>query len=336
MTRAGIAVALALACLGAPAQAAMTICNRTSTVLYAATAAVAAGKTQAQGWTRIVPGDCQVARNETLTASSYLVHARSSLAHSGPARAWGGKVPVCVKDTDFHFAPAAAAACKEEGAFTLPFAPIARGNHGNWTMTLDETPALPSLMAAQLAGVKRLLHDNGYDVGPLDGAPNRKTGAALAAFRKQAKLSDKAGNAELFSALERNALKTNAPSGYTICNDGKALLEAALAQTGDGKSLAHGWWTVPPGACARALTTPLAQQTYYLYARRKDGVAVVAGGEKFCIAATAFETGTRGDCAARGQAEAGFLRTQTNGLPGYVARIGDKGLAPGGAPGLKR
>jgi uncharacterized membrane protein len=330
MRRLWLGAALALLCAATPAEAALTLCNRTSTVLYAATAATKGAQTQVQGWTRILPGDCQVA--EDLTAQTYLVHARSSLAHSGPAKAWGGKLPICVKDANFSFNLPARAACKEDGAFTLPFAPLATGGRRSWTMTLDESPALPSLMAAQLAGVRRLLHDNGYDVGPLDGAPDKKTSTALAAFRRQMPSGDKAGNPELFMALEQQAFRTNAPAGYTICNDGKLLMEAALAEVGKGKISVRGWWTVPPGACARASTTPLAQADYYLFGRHKDGKPVLSGAEKFCVAPTAFEIKERGNCAGRGQAEAGFLRTQTNGAAGAVVHVGDKGLLPGGAP----
>jgi uncharacterized membrane protein len=332
MRRLWLGVALALLCAATPAQAALTLCNRTSTVLYAATAATRGAQTQVQGWTRIVPGDCQVARAEDLVAQTYLVHARSSLAHSGPAKAWGGKLPICARDGNFNFNLPARAPCKEDGTFALPFAPLATGGRRSWTMTLDESPALPSLMAAQLAGVRRLLHDNGYDVGPLDGAPDKKTGAALTAFRKQMRFADKAGNPELFMALEQQASRTNAPAGYTICNDGKGLMEAALAETDKGKISVRGWWTVPPGACARASTTPLARADYYLFARHKDGKPVLGGAEKFCIAPTAFEIRERGNCASRNQAEAGFLRTPTNGQAGTVAHVGDKGLLPGGAP----
>lgn len=327
----GLGAVLLLA--ATPAHAALNLCNRTSYILYAATAAIQGAQVSAQGWTRITPGDCQTVRPEELTASTYLVYARSSLSHSGPARAWGGKRPICVRDPDFHVTqPVTATVCKDDGAFALPFAALNTGGKRNWTMTLDETPAQPALPAAQLAGVKRLLRDNGYDVGALDGTVSKKTGTALAAYRKTANL-DKGGNAELFAALERDAFKTNAPMGYTVCNDGKALLEVALAQTGNGKSATHGWWSVLPGACARAVTTALGNDAYYLFARHKNGAPVAAGPEKFCIAPTAFEIKERGNCTARGQAEAGFVRTQTNGVAGYVAHVGDKGLAPnGGAP----
>jgi uncharacterized membrane protein len=321
----GIAVAVLLA--ATPAKAALTLCNRTSYVLYAATAAIKSPQSQTQGWTRITPGDCQVARKEALTAETYLVHARSSLGHNGPARAWGGGFPMCVRDTDFAMNTSVAmAVCSAEGTFALPFAALDTGGKRNWTMTLDEKPALASLTAAQLAGVKRLLRDNGYAVGPVNGVPNRQTGAALAAFRKKMRFPDQAGNAELFNTLENEARKTNAPAGYTVCNDGNTVLEVALAETAQGKALSRGWWTVPRGACARALTAPLTTGAYFLLARRKDGAVVAGGVEKFCVSPTAFEIRERGNCAARRQAEAGFVRTQTGGLAGYTARIGDKGL----------
>jgi len=326
-------LALALFCAATPAEAALTLCNRTSTILYTATAAIKGPQSQTQGWTRIVPGDCQIARPEDLTAETYMIHARSSLAHSGPAKAWGGSFPLCVKDGNFNFRQSGAmAVCKEDGAFALPFAALDTNGRRSWTMTLDETPALPSLMAAQLAGVKRLLKDNGYDVGPLDGAPSKKTSAALAAFRKRMNFPDRSGNAELFAALEREALKTNAPAGYTICNDGKTAMEAALAEVAKGKIIVRGWWAVPPGACARVITTPLAGGAYSLFVRHKDGKPIAEGPEKFCIAAAAFENQQQANCAARGQTEAGFQRTPTNGAPGFVAHVGDKGLLPGGAP----
>ena len=40
-----------------PAQAALTLCNRTSYILYAATSAIRSPQSQTEGWTRIAPGD---------------------------------------------------------------------------------------------------------------------------------------------------------------------------------------------------------------------------------------------------------------------------------------
>jgi uncharacterized membrane protein len=316
---------LALGTMSVPAQAALTLCNRTSYILYAATSAVQGGRSETAGWTRVAPGECQIARKEPLTAERYLVHARSSMAHSGPARAWGGNQQVCVKDGNFVLKqPAAKPSCIDD-SFALPFASL--NNHGNrvWTMNFDEQPAM-TLTQAQLAGVKRLLKDNGYPIAQIDGKPDKATGLALNDFRKRMHFDPNAGNAELFQALEREARKKIAPAGYTVCNDSPDVLLVALGQTDGGKTVSRGWWTVTPGACARAMTMPLGSDAIYLLAQRKAGGTVVAGSQRFCTAATAFEIEGNQNCAGRGFAEAGFAATPTKGLSGYVAHIGPAGL----------
>ena len=316
---------LALGAMSLPAQAALTLCNRTSYILYAATSAVQGGRSETAGWTRVAPGECQIARKEPLTAQSYLVHARSSMAHSGPARAWGGNQQVCVKDGNFALKqPSAKSSCTED-SFALPFATLDNRGKRVWTMNFDEQPAM-TMTEAQLAGVKRLLKDNGYTIAQIDGKPDKATGLALADFRKRMHFDPNAGNAELFQALETQARKKIAPAGYTVCNDSPDALLIALGQMDGGKTVSRGWWTVTPGACARAMTAALNSAAIYLLAQRKAGTALVAGNQRFCIAATAFEIEGNQNCASRGFAEAGFAATQTKGLSGYVARIGSAGL----------
>ncbi|HVV28032.1 MAG TPA: DUF1036 domain-containing protein [Rhizomicrobium sp.] len=326
MTRAVLLALLMAFCAPVSARAALTLCNRTSYILGAATAATGGPGANVAGWTRIVPGDCQVARKEALTSGTYLVHARSSLAHSGPSRVWGGRYSVCVKDGNFTLKPSAMQpACTAEGTFALPFAPI--GNHGksSWTMNFDEQPAM-TLTQAQLAGVKRLLTDNGYKVGAIDGKPNKATGAALAEFRKKMHFAPLAGNAELFDALEREAARKTAPAGYAVCNDSKETLLVALGQGDGGKAVSRGWWTVPAEGCARAIAMPLTGDTVYLLVQRANGTAVVAGPRTFCTVAAAFEIRGAGNCAARGYAEAGFARTDTRGRSGVIVHVGAAGL----------
>ena len=88
------------------------------------------------------------------------------------------------------------------------------------------------------------------------------------------------------------------------------------------------WRFSEGGACARAVTTPLALDAVYLLAQTKDGGTVAGGNQKFCVTAVQFDIQGRGNCAARGFAEAGFAATVTRGRAGYVARIGAGGLAP--------
>lgn len=324
--RAALLAVLMLAGLCAPARAALTLCNRTSYILYAATAAIQSPRSETQGWTRIAPGDCQLARKEPLTAETYLVHARSSIAHSGPARSWGGNYPVCVKDGNFIIRQSVTQpVCTTGDTFALPFAPLDNHGHTNWTMTFNE-PGLTSLSAAQLAGAKRLLKDIGYPVGAINGAPDKATGKALADFRKRMHFPPTAGNVELFTALEAEARKTSAPAGYTVCSRARGPLLLALALTEKGQPVARGWWTVQPGACARLLTTALDGKPLYLLAQRPGGANVVTGSQRFCIVSQTFDIHGAGNCAARGYSEAGFAATLAQGRQGLIATVTDDGL----------
>jgi uncharacterized membrane protein len=332
--RTGTVPRLAMACFAGlfllvlpdPAKADLKLCNRTSYVLEAATSTIKNTESLTQGWSRIIPGDCTTVIKGRLAAASYLVYARSSLAHSGPTRAWGGAFPVCVKEGDFVLHQTVTQAyCTAADTFALPFAPVNLRNRRDWTMDFDETPSLSSLIAAQLAGVKRLLGDNGYKPGAIDGSPNKATAAALADFRNKMKFKPQDGNDLLFAALEKQAETKSAPQGYAVCNDSSEPLLAAIAQTGPGKPNSRGWWRIAPKSCARTVATPLAGPVY-LMAQKLGGAVVVGGAEKFCTTSIAFQVEGRGNCAARGFAESGFAAT-AGGVAGYVAHVGATGLA---------
>jgi len=314
--------AAGLAATGLPAHATLTLCNRTSYVLEAATSALGGGVAEVKGWTRIAPGDCVAARPESLKGRAWFVHARSSIAHGGPARAWGGKHLFCVRNGNFSLKrPAGKATCPIDGGFPLGFAAIDIKGHFSWTTALDESPPLPTLQAAQLAGVKRLLMDNGYKVGPLDGKPDKATGAALADFRK--KFAPEADNAQLIAILEKRARLHVTPAGLTVCNDAKVPLLVALGQTGHGKKVARGWWTAAPDACAQLQTVPLGTDIMYLLARTRKGETVLSGPQAFCITDAAFEIQyEQARCSDRGYSQAGFAKVEAHGSSGVVLHLG--------------
>lgn len=315
--RAGLLALALLLPLPGIAHAQLRLCNRTSYILYAATAQDGSAGRQVQGWTRLVPGDCQTAIKAALPAQGVQVYARSSLAHSGPQRAWGGALPLCVRDADFNQRQSGAGCAA--GSFSVPFAAIDTKGRSSFTMNFDEQPALASLVAAQLAGVKRLLKDNGAPIGAINGSPDKATGKALNAFRGRMKFPPTAGNAELFAALEAQGRKVTAPAGYTVCNDGKDELLVAMGENSQKVRISRGWWRIAAGACARTITTPLKSDAMWLLAQKADGAAVVSGPDRFCVAAQEFEI--RGKCAAQGQGEAGFAKTITRGLSGYIVHI---------------
>lgn len=311
----------------APATAALTLCNRTSYILYVATAAETASDVASQGWTRIVPGSCQVALSGDLSAVRLDIYARTSQAHSGPARAWGGERQVCVEDVGFNVhVPTTVHECPSDNFYLLPFARIDTRRMTSWTSTLSESPSLASLTDARTAGLKRLLRDLSYPIATIDGRPDKEAETALADFRKRQHVKPEASAVDLFDALETNAFKVAAPAGYSICNDTTKSIAAALGEKSAANWVSHGWWKIAPGSCARALTAPLATDMLYLYVQKVGGPALVSGQDRFCVADIEFDIRGRAHCKERGLGELGFAATPVKGLSGFAAHVGEAGL----------
>jgi uncharacterized membrane protein len=319
------AAALAFALSASMAHASLRLCNRTSYVLYAATASASANDALAQGWTRIVSGSCRIAIKGDLTASAYFAYARTSPAHSGAPRAWDGNTNFCVKDTNFSLRlPLLSVRCPALDMFHLPFAAIATHHMRSWTTTFRETPDFDSMKSAERAGLKRLLIDIGAKIG--SSGSDKAVEAALVLFRKRMHLPDKAGTTDLFDALETEAMKTAAPIGYTVCNDTDKPAWVAIGQKKGAVYLSRGWWMAAGGGCAKTVTDSVANEKIYLRVEREKGVALVSGPEKFCTTNIEFEIQGREHCTARGLTDAGFAETNTNGAPGLVAHVSADGL----------
>jgi uncharacterized membrane protein len=319
------AAALAFALATPPAHASLRLCNRTSYVLYAATSSAGASDALVQGWTRIVPGSCRVAIQSDLAASAYYVYARSSSAHSGAPRAWNGNSNYCAKDTDFSLRlPRLSTRCPALDMYELPFAAVATHHMRSWTTTFRETPDYASMKSAETAGLYRLLIDIGAKISASNSGKTAE--AALALFRKRMRLSDKASAANLFDALETEAMKTAAPIGYTVCNDSDKPVWAAVAQRKGAVTVSRGWWIVAAGGCAKTITDSVANAKIYLRVEKGKGVALVSGPEKFCVTAIEFEVQGRQRCGARGLSEVGFAETNIKGTPGFVAHVSADGL----------
>jgi uncharacterized membrane protein len=324
---AALMLACGLAVAASPASATMQACNRTSYVLYTATGAAAGSNVASQGWIRIAPGGCKTVVTSDLTAPAYYIYARSSQAHSGPSRAWGGNTPVCVKDTNFSSLDAQSASrCQSDDYFQLPFTQVDTHAMRSWTTTFSETPALTTLAQAQMAGLKRLLADVGYKIGAIDAVPNKATDAAITDFRKRLRLSSAATMDDLFDALETEAMKTATPSGYSVCNDTAKSVAAALGQKQRNDWVSHGWWKIAAGSCARLVGDLAGLDSLYLFVQRVGGPALVTGPNKFCVTDIEFDIQGRSRCAARGMTETGFAETSVKGLSGYSAHVSESGL----------
>ncbi|HJW42716.1 MAG TPA: DUF1036 domain-containing protein [Rhizomicrobium sp.] len=324
---AALSVASWVSLCASPAHAALTLCNRTSYVLYAATGAAVGSTVQVQGWSRVAPGLCQPVLQGDLAASAYYLYARTSQAHSGPARAWGGNVQICVKDSNFTNRDTINPAhCATDDYLELPFATVDTHHLRSWTATFSESPALASLPQAQLAGLKRLLRDSGYRIGAIDGAPDKATDAALADFHKRMKLAPTASVADVFDALETEALKSATPAGYAICNDTAKSVAAAIGQKLRSDWISHGWWKVAAGSCAKVMGDLTDEDSVFLFVQKIGGPPLVAGPNKFCVADIEFDIQGRGHCAQRGLNEFGFAETKVKGLTGFAAHVGGTGL----------
>jgi uncharacterized membrane protein len=331
MKRFFLAMGLVAALLwrSAPAHAQLELCNRTSYVVYAAFAVEGRSETTAQGWVRIVPGECKTAIDSPLGRTGYYTYARTSAAHAGPQRAWAGARQVCALDSNFKLiTPWTATRCQAEEATMLPFARIETKGQPVWAMTFTESKDIATVDAARIAGLKRLLRDNGVQIGTLDGKSDKQTEDALGNFRKRMKMAANAGTREMFDALETEALKSAAPAGYSICNDSDGVVWAAIALPVVRDWITRGWWKVPAGACAKTMTQPLNTDRVFLHAEKHGNNNLVSGPERFCLTNIEFEIQGRGNCAKRRLNEVGFAATITKGLTGYTAHIGNQGLMP--------
>jgi uncharacterized membrane protein len=316
--------ALCLLFCASPASAALKLCNQTSYVLYAATGFRSGDANVTQGWKRVVPGDCRELLHQPLASTSYFLYARSSQAHTGEARAWGGAFPLCVKDGNFLLkTPFGASTCTDGNAFTESFSAINTSGLPSWTTTLTETSAIASLDDARRAGINRLLGDLGYQFADDDGREK-----ALARFRRRVNLVPNASDSDLFDAMETEAMKIVSPAGYSICNDTGGVIWTALAFKQGKDQLSAGWWKVQPGGCAHALTQPLNIDDVFVHAEGPGHPALVGGPDKFCVANITFQTMDTGNCAAHGLSTARFTRTHTKGASGYTAHISEGGLEP--------
>jgi len=319
--RIAVGVAVLSACFASAAPAAISACNRTSYVLYAATAALKGQALAVRGWSRILPGACKEVLGGALSADAYYLTARSSRGHSGSPRAWSGPTTICVKDKDFALTQSFGARCPNDG-FELGFAQIDTHHMREVTTTLRETPDLPSMPAAERAGLRRLLSDTGSNTL----AGDKALDAALAAFRRRVHLAAGAPNTALFDALETEAMKAAVPTGYTLCNDTKGDFGAAIGQKVGGAFVSRGWWTVAKGSCSHLITDPIAGQKIWLRVERSKGPPLVGGPNGFCVTTIEFDIQGRDNCAKRGLTAAGFAETNLKGEAGFVAHVAENGI----------
>ncbi|MBL8536214.1 MAG: DUF1036 domain-containing protein [Hyphomonadaceae bacterium] len=309
------------------------ICNETSFVLEAATARPEGRTIQVQGWTRLRPGECRVAVSAPLARGTHYLYARSSAAHRGGRRQWGGDAPICVDPSD-QFQIENPPRCTEDYE-ARRFRRVLINKRDSWRTTFSE--AFPySLARARQVGLQRLLDDAGYDLreGRRNADP-RRIAQALAQFRATQRLAPNLSEDQLIDALETAARRRAGQVGLTLCNRTRSRLWTAVGRRrGEGWE-SRGWWALNANGCVRTIDEVLTQDRYYVYASMEtnEGARYLAEGEPFCTSPARFAILGRGSCDSRYFTTDLFSPIRTREREGLVVEFEERDfLAPGIAP----
>ncbi len=276
------------------------VCNETSFVLEAVTARPDGRAILVQGWTRLRPGECRVAVTAPLARGTHYLYARTSSAHRGGQRQWGGDARLCI-DPSSSFTienpPQCAAMSLEERRFRR----VQINKRESWRTSFAEAQPF-TLARARQAGMQRLLDDAGYDIreGRRSADP-RRIAQAIAQFRASARLAPGAGEDQLIDALETAARRRAGQVGLTLCNRTRGRVWTAVGRRrGEGWE-SRGWWALNPGGCVRTIDEVLIQENYYVYAglETEQGVRLLARGAPFCTSPSRFAIIGRTECASR-------------------------------------
>ncbi len=289
------------------------LCNETSFVLEASTGrSESAASIVVEGWTRLRPGECRVAIPAPLREGLYYVMARSSSAHHGGQRTWGGDVPLCVDSTG-SFAVENPPSCTAMGLEERSFRTVKIENRNNWTTRLTETEPY-GIKRSESAGLQRLLKDAGVANTSIDGYVGRRTRGAIAAFLKANNLDASTSDSTLIDILEEVANNRSRDVGMTICNRTPHRMWTAIGRRRGNGWESRGWWALDSDACARTIDESLIPTPHYVYAEieTEEGIRHLKVADHiFCIARSKFAIVGREGCEVRAYKEADFIVTET-------------------------
>jgi uncharacterized membrane protein len=295
-----------------------TFCNRTS---YAASIAVGirnGGLWLTRGWWAVPAGECKVVVKGPLSQASYYVFARSSFAHTGSVRTWGGSQTLCIGNGAFQATSDGSDDCNA-GYDPQGFAKVETEGKAAWTTTLSEDPGYKSMEQARVAGLQRLLYDLGRFEGPFDGIAGPKYNEALTQVRTELGVGP-TDTANLYAKLLAEAAKVQVSAGLTFCNRSQDVIWTALGQDLQGKKESKGWWRLQPGQCAKVIKDRLDDRVMYGFAiaDREGSPETWGGADQFCTKDSSFDLEGVGDCAARGFTSTGFMKIETAGREGIT------------------
>lgn len=288
-----------------------SLCNETSYVIEAAIGRPEGGAIVVEGWKKLRPGSCTKALDAPLTPGVHFLYGRTSDAHRGGSRSWGGPHDLCI-DPLGSFSVETLDDCSIMGLDEKGFRPVLVEKSGAWSTSFTETNGY-SLQKASAAGVQRLLDDAGVYTGKIDGLIGRKTRASIAQFLNERNLPASTSDAALIDILEQVADDRARNVGMTLCNRTKKKIWSAIAlRAGEGWE-SRGWWGLEAGGCARVIDTPLLQADYYIYGEMEEmdgGVRTLSrASDAFCVARAKFAINGRDNCEQSAYRTALFTAT---------------------------
>jgi len=115
----------------------------------------------------------------------------------------------------------------------------------------------------------------------------------------------------MLTALALLLTAAPAQAGLTVCNHTHQKATMALGQYNGTQWVSQGWWRIQPNRCLELISGRLLARYYYLYAT-DSAFANWDGNKIFCVGLfETFEIKGRGNCAARGLDQRGFLEIDT-------------------------
>jgi uncharacterized membrane protein len=321
----GLGVLLVLP-VATPAQAELTLCNRTSYRMETAIGLEKRANVATRGWFGIDPGQCRQVVDGALDADMVYVHTRTPPVYGTAPLPQNGNAEFCVRDANFEIANARGCPVSQQVRFS-PARPSdsPKGPAVNLAEEADYDDA-----QARLAGIQRLLVIAGYDASPIDGVQGTKTQNALTKFLKDRKLAADAAAGPDFFATLLDAARNPAGLGFAWCNETKYTVMASVGTVEMGAIVTRGWYRVEAGQCLRPDLRGEPHKVYS-YGEAVDGngrtikngdTPLAWGGTvALCTRDGKFELSDHKDCAARGLNSAGFAAVDVGAQPATTVRF---------------
>ena len=316
------------------------VCNETSFIIRLANAVIREGKLAPKGWDQIIPGQC-FGLAAPIGSPRY-VYAESSPIHQGGIREWTGQTPICVSPEDFT--ADATKNCALQNLKTRNY------------LAVDPTEKRTTLIEpdnfgkkAEIAGIQRLLQDNGYKISRIDGLTGRRTNRYIREFKKKSALPVGIPNTELIEAMASKAKARQSDIGFEICNNTTATVWTAMAMRDNGAWQSRGWWTIEKTECLRPFTKTLEGADAHFFALQENKIetdegttfgpdkrlrSVAATPAQFCIAEAKFSALGREYCGESGYAVANFRPLPTDS-EGAKINLSDQDFAVPNPVGLR-